>query len=52
MPHAALLHQLVPAGKSRIVIAIEEAKSFGLVRSAPDEMGLKPSIVAPAGMKG
>jgi hypothetical protein len=30
---------------------IEEAKSSGLVRKAFDEMGLKSSIVAPAGMK-
>jgi polar amino acid transport system substrate-binding protein len=31
---------------------IEEAKASGLVRSALDDMGLKSSIVAPAGMKG
>ena len=31
---------------------IEEAKASGLVRKAFDEMGLKTSIVAPAGMKG
>ncbi len=31
---------------------VEEAKASGLVRSALDEMGLKSSIIAPAGMKG
>ena len=30
---------------------IEEAKASGLVRKAFDEMGLKSSQVAPAGMK-
>jgi polar amino acid transport system substrate-binding protein len=31
---------------------VEEAKASGPVRSALDEMGLKSSIMAPAGMKG
>ena len=31
---------------------IEEVKASGLVRTAFDEMGLKTSIIAPAGMKG
>jgi polar amino acid transport system substrate-binding protein len=46
----------VPKGKP-VALAyvsefIEEAKASGLARSALDEMGLKSSIVAPAGMKG
>jgi polar amino acid transport system substrate-binding protein len=46
----------VPKGKPAALAYasefIEEAKASGLVRSALDEMGLKSSIVAPAGMKG
>jgi polar amino acid transport system substrate-binding protein len=45
----------VPKGKpdalAYVTGFIEEAKSSGLVRKAFDEMGLKSSIVAPAGMK-
>jgi polar amino acid transport system substrate-binding protein len=46
----------VPKGKPMALAYvsefIEEAKASGLARSALDEMGLKSSIVAPAGMKG
>ena len=45
----------VPKGKSAALAFvsefIEEAKASGLVRSALDEMGLRSSQVAPAGMK-
>lgn len=45
----------VPKGKPAALAYagdfIEEAKAAGLVRKAFDEMGLKTSIVAPAGMK-
>ena len=45
----------VPKGKpealSYVTTFIEEAKAAGLVRKAFDEMGLKSSQVAPAGMK-
>jgi polar amino acid transport system substrate-binding protein len=41
-----------PAALDYVSVFIEEAKTSGLVRSALDEMGLKSSIVAPAGMKG
>jgi polar amino acid transport system substrate-binding protein len=41
-----------PAALDYVSAFIEEAKASGLVRSALDEMGLKSSIVAPAGMKG
>jgi polar amino acid transport system substrate-binding protein len=45
----------VPKGKSDalayVTAFIEEAKASGLVRQAFDEMGLKSSQVAPAGMK-
>jgi len=41
-----------PAALDYVSGFIEEAKASGLVRSALDEMGLKASIVAPAGMKG
>ena len=45
----------VPKGKPAALAYagdfIEEAKAAGLVRQAFDEMGLKTSIVAPAGMK-
>lgn len=45
----------VPKGKPAALAYagdfIEEAKASGLVRQAFDEMGLKTSIVAPAGMK-
>lgn len=41
-----------PAALAYASAFIEEAKAAGLVRSALDEMGLKASIVAPAGMKG
>jgi polar amino acid transport system substrate-binding protein len=45
----------VPKGKSAALAYvsefIEEAKASGLVRKALDEMGLKSSQVAPAGMK-
>jgi len=40
-----------PAALSFVSEFIEEAKASGLVRSALDDMGLKSSIVAPAGMK-
>jgi hypothetical protein len=62
MPDAAVLQQLAPTGKLRIAVAvapspsaqfaIEEAKASGLVRKAFDEMGMKTSVVAPAGMRG
>src|SRR5450631_4277437 len=46
----------VPKGKPAALdyasAFIEEAKGSGLVRNSLDEMGLKSSIVAPAGMKG
>ena len=46
----------VPKGKPAALdyasAFIEEAKASGVVRGALDEMGLKSSIVAPAGMKG
>jgi polar amino acid transport system substrate-binding protein len=41
-----------PAALDYVSAFIEEAKASGLVRSALDEMGLKSSIVAPAGLKG
>ena len=45
----------VPEGKPAALgyanMFIEEAKSSGLVRKALDDMGLKSSLVAPAGMK-
>jgi polar amino acid transport system substrate-binding protein len=41
-----------PAALDYVSIFVEEAKASGLVRSALDEMSLKSSIVAPAGMKG
>ena len=40
-----------PAALAYATEFIEEAKASGLVRQAFDEMGLKSSIVAPAGMK-
>ncbi len=40
-----------PAALSFVGEFIEEAKASGLVRRAFDEMGLKTSVVAPAGMK-
>jgi polar amino acid transport system substrate-binding protein len=40
-----------PAALAYVSEFIEEAKASGLVRRALDEMGLKTSIVAPAGMK-
>jgi polar amino acid transport system substrate-binding protein len=40
-----------PAALSYVSEFIEEAKASGLVRTALDEMGLKSSQVAPAGMK-
>ena len=40
-----------PAALAYVSEFIEEAKSSGLVRKALDEMGLKSSQVAPAGMK-
>ncbi|MBI4367398.1 MAG: transporter substrate-binding domain-containing protein [Deltaproteobacteria bacterium] len=40
-----------PAALAYVTEFIEEAKSSGLVRRALDDMGLKSSIVAPAGMK-
>ena len=40
-----------PAALAYVSAFIEEAKKSGLVRRAFDEMGLKSSIVAPAGMK-
>ena len=39
MADAAVLQQLAPSGKLRSAVAV-------------DEMGLKASIIAPAGMKG
>jgi polar amino acid transport system substrate-binding protein len=46
----------VPKGKpvalDYVSAFVEASKASGLVRSALDEMGLKSSIVAPAGMKG
>ena len=40
-----------PAALAYVSEFIEEAKSSGLVRKALDEMGLKSSQIAPAGMK-
>jgi len=40
-----------PAALAYVSEFIEEAKASGLVRKALDEMGLKSSQVAPAGMK-
>ncbi|MGB6996556.1 MAG: hypothetical protein WBD96_03200, partial [Pseudolabrys sp.] len=40
-----------PAALGYVSDFIEEAKASGLVRKALDEMGLKSSQVAPAGMK-
>jgi polar amino acid transport system substrate-binding protein len=40
-----------PAALSYVSKFIEDAKASGLVRKALDEMGLKSSLVAPAGMK-
>jgi polar amino acid transport system substrate-binding protein len=40
-----------PAALAYVTEFIEEAKASGLVRQAFDEMGLKSSIVAPAGME-
>ena len=40
-----------PAALAYVSAFIEEAKASGLVRQAFDEMGLKYSQVAPAGMK-
>ena len=40
-----------PAALAYVSEFIEEAKASGLVRRALDEMGLKSSVVAPAGMK-
>jgi polar amino acid transport system substrate-binding protein len=40
-----------PAALAYVSAFIEEAKASGLVRQAFDEMGLKSSQVAPAGMK-
>ena len=40
-----------PAALAYVSAFIEEAKASGLARRALDEMGLKSSIVAPAGMK-
>ncbi len=40
-----------PAALAFVSAFIEEAKASGLVRRALDEMGLKSSLVAPAGMK-
>jgi len=40
-----------PAALAYVSEFIEEAKASGLVRKAFDEMGLKSSQVAPAGMK-
>ena len=40
-----------PAALAYVSDFIEEAKASGLARRALDEMGLKSSIVAPAGMK-
>lgn len=39
-----------PAALAYVTAFIEKAKAAGLVRQALDEMGLKSSIVAPAGM--
>jgi polar amino acid transport system substrate-binding protein len=41
-----------PAALDYVSAFIEEAKAASLVRKSLDEMGLKSSIVAPAGMKG
>jgi polar amino acid transport system substrate-binding protein len=41
-----------PAALAYVSEFIEEAKASGLVRSALDDVGLKSSIVAPAGLKG
>jgi polar amino acid transport system substrate-binding protein len=41
-----------PAALDYVSAFVEASKASGLVRSALDEMGLKSSIVAPAGMKG
>ena len=45
----------VPKGKPEALAYvsefIEEAKASGLVRQAFDELGLKSSVVAPAGIK-
>jgi polar amino acid transport system substrate-binding protein len=41
-----------PAALAYVSEFIEEAKASGLVRKAFDEMGMKSSIVAPAGLKG
>jgi polar amino acid transport system substrate-binding protein len=41
-----------PAALAYVSEFIEEAKASGLARSALDAMGLKSSVVAPAGMKG
>jgi len=40
-----------PAALAYVSEFIEEAKASGLVRKAFDEMGLKSSVVAPAGMR-
>jgi len=40
-----------PAALAYVSEFIEEAKTSGLVRKALDQMGLKSSQVAPAGMK-
>jgi polar amino acid transport system substrate-binding protein len=40
-----------PAALGYVSDFIEEVKASGLVRAALDEMGLKASVVAPAGMK-
>ena len=40
-----------PAALAYVSDFIEEAKASGLVRTALDEMGLKSSQIAPAGMK-
>ena len=40
-----------PAALAYVIAFIEEAKTSGLVRKAFDEIGLKSSQVAPAGMK-
>ncbi len=49
---AVCLPKNKPAALAYVSEFIEEAKTSGLVRSALDEMGLKSSIIAPAGMKG
>jgi polar amino acid transport system substrate-binding protein len=49
---AACVPKNKPAALAYVSEFVEEAKASGLVRSALDEMGLKSSIVAPAGMKG